>query len=1312
MKKLYLLGIIFGAIAVLSFIPKTTLSQSCKSLMATYIENESRCAATGSVQINATGGSGTYEYKAVGPVITNFTSSSLITGLSAGRYLIIIKDIVTNCIYSRDSITIAGDYLAPNFTMFSTDVTCINGNDGTITVTSQSFGRAPFSYKIIAPSASGVGTVSTTGVFTGLVPGNYLIQLSDSCGAIQTRGDIIQNYDWIIKNYAITKISCDSIIVTLILRDMRGKETPDSVFNGFQYGASAALGDTTWFSTNTFTYFKGNRRNVKLFVKDKCGNIKSVNWADNSVPAVNASVLISNKTCATFTAAITGQVNLTNPEYCIYDAAQILINCNNTGIFTLLPYGSYCIKIKDNCYDTIINRCFTVNKPVPGVGANVQITKSCTNFTAAITGQNNLSNPNYCLYDSNNVLLYCDSTGVFSNLTYGERYCIKVVNDPSCFDTTITRCFTAGRAIPFVDADVKITNLACSTYTAAVTGQTNLNNPNYCLYDSADVLLYCDSTGIFPNLIYGARYCIKIFSDPACYDTTIIRCFTVAKPKPSIAPDVIITNLSCSTFTATIGDTLNLNNPKYCLYTAAHVLITCNTTGVFDSLAYGTYCIEAVNDPGCYDTTIIRCFTAGRPVPSVDADVKITNLSCSTFTASVTGAANISNQEYCLYTPAHTLISCNSTGVFDNLLYGSYCIEIANNPDCYDTTIVRCFTVNRPVPAVDAAVDVSNKTCTSFTARVTGQTNIYNAQYCIYDTLGTKIACNTTGIFTNLAYGSYCIRVQNDRSCYDTIILRCFSVLPPVTSITLSAKKSCATLGTTNIRVTFNSGTPAYTVLLYSPAGILLQTITTSSSSYTFLNLPNLAVPLQYKIIVTDQCGSRDSATVTPNISIINRLVTVTPKCPSGIWPIGSSDVVIDINNNNIGGSITTKIIKRNGAPVSINASFNIGYKYTFLDLGPATYIFDTYIDDCNKHVYDTVEVRIYLFPILSSSNAYQCDNNGFIVSAKVQGGVGPYTYEIIGSVPASPAIITAPQVSPFFSINNGTVYSLVRLRVLDGCGNAALYDVSVLPLANFIVIADSPQCFNKSLTLRVDSIVNANYTWYKRIVPNDSVIVGTGTTYHIPVLSLSDTGRYFCKVVVNSGCLIKYANYVVTGFCFFVLPNDVTLNGAKQKEGNRLYWEAGAVNVKEYALQRSETPNGTYQTMHVITNTSQQTFSFLDNNVAAENNFYRLKITGADNKIKYSNIVSLKNTKFDITIFPNPVENTLFISLKSNTAKNYLVEINTITGQKIRSQVYYNIRNTVINYPRNATTPPGVYTVTITDMQSSEKQTYKVVYK
>ena len=1294
---------------------KNTVIQSingicCATLNADYITTESRCEATGTVQINARGGSGNYQYKVTGPVSTPYTSSSLINGLLPGRYLVTVKDIVTNCEYAQDSISIDGDYQAPVFSMVATDVTCINGTDGTITVTSQQYGRSPFSYKIIAPSTSGVGTVSIPGIFTGLPSGNYFIQLSDSCGAIQTRNITIQNYNWFIDSYPVVKITCDSIAVIINLKDIKGKVSPDSVFNGFLYGASATPGDTTWFTSNSFTYYVGNKTQVKFFVKDRCGNMKSVLWSgQNLTPSVSPVIAISNMVCTTFTATVTGQINLTNPLYCIYDSIGALLACNTTGIFNLLPYGTYSITIKNNCYDTTIIRTVTGIRPVPSVGLNIQA--SCNDFTVTVTGQQNLYNPYYCLYDSANNLISCDSTGIFQNLPFGN-YCIHVINDPACYDTTIIRCFTAHRLIPSVDANIQITDLACKTFTATVTGQTNLFNPTYCLYALPHVLITCNNTGIFTGLSYGS-YCIDIISDSTCYDTTITRCFTVTPPVPSVAPDVIISNLTCTTFTATIGGVTNVNNPQYCLYTPAHVLIVCNNTGIFNNLLYGSYCIDVVNDSTCYDTTITRCFTVNPPRPSVNASITISNKSCTTFTATVTGQTNLTNPQYCIYTAANVLVTCNTTGIFNNLLYGSYCIEIKNDSTCYDTTMTRCFSVTRPIPSVNPAISISNKNCTTFTATVTGQINLNNPQYCIYNNVNVLLSCNTTGVFASLAYGSYCIKVINDSTCYDTLITRCFAVTAPVASISVTAKKSCVTIGTSDLKVTINTGIAPFILSLYAPSGQLLQSITTSSSNYTFTSMPQLATPLKYKVVIKDQCNNKDSVYITPVISVINRVITVSPKCPSGIWPNGSSDVEVNIDNNNIGGNIIPKIIKKDGVTISINPSLVVGYKYTFLNLGPATYIFDTYIEDCNKHLYDTVLVKQYFYPVLSGTNAYQCDNNGFTVNVNVTDGVGPYTYEIIGSIPATPSIVTPPQSSPVFSINNGTIYSLIRLRVTDACGNASLYDVSVLPLANFIVFPDTLECFNHSLTLRVDSIANAEYTWYKRIIPNDSVIVGTGPSLYFPNLTVSDTGRYFCKIVVNNGCLVKYANYILTGFCTGILPVDIILTGEKHNEGNKLFWNTGLPDIKEFSLQRSTGNNVNYKSINniaVVPGTSS--YSFLDKDPPPGNNYYRLMITGSDNTIKYTNVVLIKNIKFDVSVYPNPVNDILFISIKSNVAKNYLVEIMNVAGQKISSRVHVSTQNLRIEYPRNNSMQSGVYLLTITDLQSKERQTFKLIYK
>ncbi len=93
----------------------------------------------------------------------------------------------------------------------------------------------------------------------------------------------------------------------------------------------------------------------------------------------------------------------------------------------------------------------------------------------------------------------------------------------------------------------------------------------------------------------------------------------------AVANNVTISNAGCTTFTATISGQANLVNGQYCIYDNNGVQIACNTTGVFNGLAYGSYCMHIKNDPACYDTTLIRCFTAAAPIPSVSGSVSISN---------------------------------------------------------------------------------------------------------------------------------------------------------------------------------------------------------------------------------------------------------------------------------------------------------------------------------------------------------------------------------------------------------------------------------------------------------------------------------------------------------------------------------------------------------------------------------------------------------------------------------------------------------------------------------------------------------------
>lgn len=1194
-------------------------AQSC-AVQFTYTTTESRCMSTGSITITATGGSGIYNYKVEGPAAPPYTSSNVITGLPAGTYKVTVKDITNNCVVEKEGVVVTGSYSDPRYELIKTDATCA-GNDGSISVNNLQNGRSPFTYRIIAPSPYAVGTFSSDGHFTNLIPGTYYVQLQDSCGGIQVRNITVDGYSWQFDTYSITRSAdCKMADAVVQLKDNKGNtNTSGTVFTGFNYGVVLSAGDTGWYNNRTFSFALNTYRQATLVVKDNCGNIKSVLWklADSNKPSVNATAGTGNFTCNDFTATVSGQQNLTSPDYCLYDNNDKLISCNTTGIFTAVPYGAYYIKITDHCYDTTITRTVSASRPVPLVNSSVTISnRTCTTFTANITGQVNLTNPAYCLYDNANNQLQCNSTGVFDNLLYGS-YTIKITD--GCTGTVISRTFAASKLLPALNA-LKITSNGCTTFGIKTNGGSNLTGATYCLYN------------------------------------------------------------------------------------ASGNVVTCNTTGIFDNLPYGYYCVKATND--CGDVSAPVCITGQRPKPSIGGTVSVSNIICSGFTATITGQNALTSPTYCLYDNANKQVQCNNTGVFTNIPYGSYCIKITDG--CYDTTITRCFTQSHTVPSINATINATNLSCATFTATISGS-NLTSPQYYLYDNKNNLVATNSTGVFNNVPYGSYCGKIKD--GCVDTTMSVCQTVTLNK-SITVTAIKTC-TIDATTLQVTFASPNSPYTITVYNPDGTMAKSGSTTNTTSSITDLPALFPGQQYKVVGTDNCGNKDAVYVTPVVSQITKKATVTAKCPSAAAQDGSGDIVVTCSSNY--NTVTPTLIKKDGMAFSKAYTYNNG-AYTFSDLGTGTYVVQYAVQNCAAKVYDTITIQPYTFPRQDQSAIYQCNDNSFSVGSAVVGGVAPYQYEIIGSIPESPSVVMPKQSSPVFNINNGTTYSLIRLRSTDACGNAALSDASVLPLQN-VMITSNTQCLYQNVTLSVDSIPNASYQWYCKRTTTDSSLVGTERMYNFPFLEQEQIGTYVCKVSVNSNCLTRLAYFELTGECgqqFLAVP--VRLTGSKTASGNQLSWVSDSEQyTAAYIIERKSPHDNNYReigTVYPQPAILQNRYLYADSKPAAGVNMYRIKVVYRNRRTAYSNAVPLSSGEGAISVYPNPAKDALYISLGDNTINDYQLTMYNNAGQLVYRQALPNTAATIYTYKRSSTIKAGMYLLKIANTTTGAVQLFKVLFE
>ncbi len=856
---------------------------------------------------------------------------------------------------------------------------------------------------------------------------------------------------------------------------------------------------------------------------------------------------------------------------------------------------------------------------------------------------------------------------------------------------------------PSIGNTVSISNKTCSTFDVSVTGKKDLVNPSFTLSKSGPYSpIQNNSTGVFTAVPYG-EYCVYVTDQCGQFIQPV--CFSVGQPLPKVPETIVPSYVNCSNFGLELHAD-SVHNPTYCLYDKDNKEIECNTTGIFNNIPLGSYCVTIHDE--CRDTTIKRCFLVGPPQAVNDMNIAVENQTCSTFTAHVY-TSRLAGNTFSLYDADDKFLFDNTTGIFDNLPYSKYCVK--TKPTCPDTTLISCITVARPVPSIGNTVNISDKTCTTFTATVTNMTNLTNPEFFLADADGNQLGVNNlTGIFENLAYGDYCILVKD--GCFDTDLKVCFSAAPDPFKLTVQISASCD-FGSTKLNISL-SDYPGW-VYVYNPSDVLVFSRLINSPQVVD-SLPNLPDGQQYKVQAVSGCSVSDITLVSPVVSWFRHSADITQRCPGSIWPDGSGNInATGITNT---GNPTVRVIKKDGVlyPVPLQPNLvKFDTLFIFQDLGPGNYIVQYTTNDACKNVYyDTVTIKPYDFPNLDRSTAFQCDVNGFSVGAVVSDGIGPFTYEIISSNPATPSILAGPQENPVFTINNGYNYSLIRLRALDACGNATLGDASVLPLV-LSGIKVSENCIGLKSVLTVDEIFNGNVKWYyqKNKTDKDSTYLGDGYELDYDPLVEEKTGYYYATIEMNNGCVTRAYEYHLTGNCSFPLAQmQVEFTGRSEDGKSVLNWSIrNGTDLKDIYVERK---NGdSYETIGKVSY-SDYTFSgqyrYVDQ-IPLKENYYRLKIMAGNGKITYSKIIHLGSELTGaIKIYPNPAKD--IVTVRFNDVDRYpkMLELISMSGQTLLREG--DITNIQYQIHRNHSMPSGVYILKVTDQVTGTTTNLRIVFK
>ena len=966
--------------------------------------------AEGAIMITSpTGGSGGYEYSVNGGSLWQASGSFI--NLSPGTYNVEIRDNAQiSCVITLNSSLVITQPPILNGSVASTNVTCFNANNGTISITGATGGFGTYSY-----SVNGGISWQGTGSFTNLAPGSYDVRIRD---AARPTCEIILNPALVITQPTVLSATVTSTNITCF-GSTDGTITISSATGGHGTYEYSINGGGSWQINGNYTNLSPGTYNVQIRDAGFTGCYVVLNNALIITPAImlNAALSSTNITC---NGANDGIINITSAsggygtyEYTINGGANWL----PTGSFNALTPGAYDVRIRDavntSC-SLVLNSTLQITQPVALSATVISTDITCFGSNNGIINIiNSAGGYGTYQYSINGGGNWQDSP-VFPGLTpatYNVR--IRDKAHTGCVVSINPAVIISEPAI--LNATVNPTNITCF---GANDGTIVISAPTggYGSYGySINGGTSWQGSGNFSNLSPGT-YNIRIRDaiNTACI-IALNPAVIITQSAPMTAA-IVKTNVTCS---GAADGTISVNGAaggygayEYTVDGGSSWQISPSFTG----LAPGFYNVK-IRDaahPTCV-ITLNGSLNVTEP-PVLNALINRTNVTCfnagnGTITISSPSGGH-GTYEY----SADGGATWQSSGSFTNLIPGSYDVQIR------DAAQAACIITLNPAVVITqpdilaATVTPTNVTCfgaNNGIITITGATGSYGTyEY----TINGGTTWSGLGNFTNLPPSTYDVRIRDAAHPACVVILEGALVItqPAILSGTVT-KTNITCFGAGDGTITISSPAGGYGTYEYSINGG-----GSWESSGNFIALG----PGNYNVHIRDAAHPSCVVVLNNALQITQPTILNAVVTPTNISCFGSGDGRINITAPT-GGYGTYAY--------SIDGGINWSGSGLFNGLSTGTY--DVRISDGANPTCEMVlnsSLTITEPPIMGAnvnSSNITCfgSNNGTIIITSPTGGYGTYDYSRDGGT-------TWQASGNFINLTAGSYNIQIRDRAHTGC--------------------------------------------------------------------------------------------------------------------------------------------------------------------------------------------------------------------------------------------------------------------------------------
>ncbi len=984
-----------------------------------------------------------------------------IVNLGAGEYYVSISQADDPFCTNIEYFNIAGPDAAITGATVVTDITCVPGDDGSITITNVAGGWGGYTYYVGVGAPSVPADFLANATFGGFLAGTYQAWALDAQGCEQLIQDniVLADPTPISASLQVNQENCTNlqgeIEVTLPTGGQGSNHTYQLIMGGSNFRAPQ----------NTRVFSGLGAGNYEVRITDQWG-CTFTTPAESLYEQMGATTRVAKAIDCTVTPGGEITVNVTggssNLEFEMTAPGGSTVTQSN-GVFTFLTeVGTYSFTVTDlETTNPVCERTVTQNldAPVDPVFLDATIQNvSCFggndgSIQANIDPATNV-NPiyQYELYDSANLttpIAGPQNNALFTGLIAGG-YQVKIISSRGCegvknetiteptellIDATATE-FSCSPTNSVNTATVTVTILDGASTLGVASGTSpylySIDNVNYQLSNTFNIT---DDGTVQTITVYvtDGKGC------PAIDTVTVqpLNTFTA-----SVRQDVAITCTNDETITVSVTDNGLPHNYSFELLPIGNgngtLGVTTATTATFDLSAVGSYTFRVTDlDTGCYvNTTAYRIapFDFIRATATATTPVTCFGDSNGSLTINISGYNGTYNYEV-FDTAGNSVIAstASDTGVnprlIGNLTGGNYYVRITETaiPLCTeDTNTVTISSPDRPLSAV--VTPVAEATCSDDRGeiRVTPQggykpydiqmTNTTTGQnYSISDVQGM--------IFSNLSAGDFTIGITDNLGCFITYTETLVAATPIVANATpLITNLAC--YGDTGATVSANvtgggSGTYEFQLNYYDATGATIIATTGIQSS---ANFNDLGAGI-YSITVSDgwNCDITTNTVEVREPSLVEAILIRTDPltCATGA----------EFELTATGGSGTYEYSADNVTflPMTSNP---LGLPETGLfQEGTYQYYVRDAINGCEAAVSNAITEDAILpltLTVDTTASVLNCTGeNTAIIYAYANGGLGNYQYELFTDSSLTLASrVAGPQTQGVFrNLAAGTYY-------------------------------------------------------------------------------------------------------------------------------------------------------------------------------------------------------------------------------------------------------------------------------------------------